>query len=652
MLKSNLAKRNHITLQAKQAMKNVTTTQTIKFIWSYFCRFPAMVFAAYFLVTLSVIAELANPYIMSKIIDTISNNALPTDGRLNEAIFWVVAMTIQGLLFHLTLRSAHLLNCNLDSRVQSLVAAEALDVVQRFSTDWHNNSFAGSTVTKIKRGMRAAHIFFDIILYDLYTAFGVVIGLVVINIFKNTLLSIIFAIFTIFYVTTSTFLALYYVAPQRRRANKEDNRVGATLADTISCNATVKSFGGEKREKTYFHNVITNWRNSARKAWIRSNILSIVQNILILGLKLSLFSTAVFLWYKGTLTIADFVFVLSSYLVFTGAFRPIGDRIRDLQEAVSDIEDVIVFHHTSVDVKDAPNAKAIKVTHGKIEIKNVSFHYNSNKSNIYEKFSLTIEPGEKVALVGHSGSGKSTMVKLIQRLYNIQQGTIFIDGQNIAEVTQASLRSNIALVPQDPILFHRTLQENITYAKPNASSQELEKAAKLAHAYEFIKELPQQYQTLVGERGVKLSGGERQRIAISRAMLADSPILILDEATSSLDSQSEALIQEALKSLMKNRTSIVIAHRLSTIKSADRILVFDKGKIIEQGNHKTLVQKAGGAYKKLYEMQVGGFLGDTHSQSECAYNVRSTPYPNKPELLDLPEENPPENTTSEAENGV
>ncbi len=623
-------------------MKNITTRQTIAFIWSYFRRFGWLVFGAYFFVTVSYVADLFNPYILSKIVETIQNEQLPIDNRFHEALFWVFMIAIQGLFFHVSYRVAHFFNCRTDSTVQSLVATESLDRVQRFSTDWHNNSFAGSTVTKIKRGMRAAHIFFDILCYDLYPAFGVVIGLVVLATLKNPLLGMIFGVFTLIYVGISVGLALYYVAPQRRKANKEDNRVGAALADAISCNATVKSFGAEKREMNRFKEVAIRWRDTASKAWIRSNIVAVVQNVLIMLLKFSIFGGSIWLWYIGKLTLADFIYMLSSYLVFTGYFRPIGDRIRDLQEAMSDIEDVVVFQHTQIEVRDAPDAKELKVKKGEIEINKVSFHYPYQQKNIYENFSLTVEPGEKVALVGQSGSGKSTMVRLIQRLFNIHKGTISIDAQNIAEVTQASLRKNIALVPQDPILFHRSLRENIAYGKPHATIKEIDRAAKLAHAYEFIKELPQQYETLVGERGVKLSGGERQRVAIARAILADCPILILDEATSSLDSQSEALIQEALKNLMENRTAIVIAHRLSTIKSVDKILVFDRGKIVEQGTHNALVHQESGVYKKLYEMQVGGFLGDD-----------AVPEPqNEPVDVEIIEANLPENGNFDPQTGV
>ena len=239
----------------------------------------------------------------------------------------------------------------------------------------------------------------------------------------------------------------------------------------------------------------------------------------------------------------------------------------------------------------------------------VSFKYPGADSYLYKDMCIEIAAGEKLALVGPSGSGKSTMVKLIQRLYNVTDGQIRIDGQDIAKVTMESLRKQIALVPQDPILFHRSLAENIAYGRPDASMDEIVSAARKAFADEFIMALPMGYDSLVGERGVKLSGGERQRVAIARAILADAPILILDEATSSLDSVSEYYIQMALQELMRGRTTITIAHRLSTVQKADRILVFDGGRIVEQGSHASLMACPRSQYRKLYDMQALGLVG-------------------------------------------
>jgi len=273
---------------------------------------------------------------------------------------------------------------------------------------------------------------------------------------------------------------------------------------------------------------------------------------------------------------------------------------------MADAKEMTEILETPHEIKDVRNAQKLKINQGKIEFKNVIFSYHQTR-RIFHKLNLTIKAKEKIALVGPSGAGKTSFVNLLLRNYDLEKGKILIDEQKIAKVTQESVWQNISLVPQDPILFHRTLMENIRYGSPKATNQEVFKAAQLAHCDVFINQLDQKYQTYVGERGVKLSGGERQRVAIARAIIKDSPILILDEATSSLDSESEELIQDALNTLMQDKTVIVIAHRLSTIMKMDRIIVFDEGKIIEEGSHQELINKESGLYKKLWEKQICSF---------------------------------------------
>jgi ATP-binding cassette subfamily B protein len=267
------------------------------------------------------------------------------------------------------------------------------------------------------------------------------------------------------------------------------------------------------------------------------------------------------------------------------------------------MEELVDVHFTPLGIADRPSAKHELIEAGRIDYDDVTFQYGNHATPLYKNFSLTIPAGQKVGLVGHSGSGKTTFVKLIQRLYDVTGGAIRIDGHDIRDLTQASLRGQIAIVQQEPILFHRSLAENIAYARPGATRAEIIEAAKLASAHDFIMALPKAYETMVGERGVKLSGGERQRVAIARAFLADSPVLIFDEATSSLDSESEMLIQKAMERLMVGRTTIIIAHRLSTVRSLDRLLVFDKGEIVEEGRHEELVRLEGGIYRRLFERQ-------------------------------------------------
>jgi ATP-binding cassette subfamily B protein len=262
----------------------------------------------------------------------------------------------------------------------------------------------------------------------------------------------------------------------------------------------------------------------------------------------------------------------------------------------------------TLNVADRKDAQIAKVEKGEVRFRNVGFRYAGQDSAIYRNLNLVIRPGEKVGLVGASGSGKSTFVKLLQRLYDVTEGAVLVDGQDVRHLTQSSLRARIALVPQEPVLFHRSLFDNIRYGRVEASEDEVIAAARKAHAHDFIARLPDGYATLVGERGIKLSGGERQRVAIARAILANAPLLVLDEATSSLDSVSEALIQDALEQLMEGRTTLIVAHRLSTLRAVDRILVFDCGQIVEEGTHEQLLASATGRYRALYQTQQLGLV--------------------------------------------
>lgn len=320
--------------------------------------------------------------------------------------------------------------------------------------------------------------------------------------------------------------------------------------------------------------------------------------------------TLILLVMNGSISVSLAIFSVTYLTRFATETLGIGSIINQVENALIDAAPMMNILQEHLEVVDTKDATELIVTKSSIDFNNVEFSYSDgNGQAVLPNLTLSIKAGEKIGLVGPSGGGKTTITKLLLRLLNIQKGNILIGEQDIARVTQESLRNSISYVPQDPLLFHRSLAENIGYAKPEATLESIIQASKKAHAHDFIKQLPDGYDTLVGERGVKLSGGQRQRVAIARAILKDAPLLVLDEATSALDSESEKLIQDALGTLMENRTTIVIAHRLSTIQKMDRIIVLDEGKIVEQGSHKELLNLKG-VYAKLWSHQSGGFLED------------------------------------------
>jgi ATP-binding cassette, subfamily B, bacterial len=448
----------------------------------------------------------------------------------------------------------------------------------------------------------------DILLLEMLPALLVLVGTSLLLGLRWPGMGVMLAAGAVTYIAVSVSLSLYYVAPAARLSNTRDTRIGAAIADAITCNAVVKSFGAETREDYRLAKVLDKWNQRTRLTWTRATRNGSLQLLLLQGLRTLILVYAVRLWCQGRATAGDAVFVLTSYFIMHGYLRDIGQHVRNLQRSANEMEEMVEFHSQPLGIVDRADAKPIHVSQGEILYEQVTFRYGAQEEPLFRDFSVRIDAGERVGLVGHSGSGKTTFVKLLHRLYDVGGGRIVIDGQDTACVKQESLRAQLALVPQEPILFHRTLAENIAYGRPDAALAEIENAARLANAHEFIQRQPKGYRTLVGERGVKLSGGERQRVALARAFLADAPVLVLDEATSSLDSESEALIQEAMERLMVGRTSIVIAHRLSTVRMLDRILVFDRGRVVEEGTHEELVRREGGTYRRLFERQALGLL--------------------------------------------
>jgi ATP-binding cassette, subfamily B, bacterial len=554
----------------------------------------------------ATVADLFMPVFSGHLVDAMTSGASDPAAR-RAALMAFGAIVALGLLSMILRLIGLQAIVPFTLRIMSDVSRDAFMRVQRFSTDWHANSFAGSTVRKITRGMWALDLLNDTILMALLPSFAVLVGSMILLGLHWPSLGLVIAVGAAVYIPMMILFSTRYIAPAARVSNTWDTKVGGTLADAMTCNAVVKSFGAEAREDARLMRVIGRWRRRVRRTWLRYNYTSTAQLSVLLCLRASVIGGALLLWIAGRASPGDVTYVLTSYYIIHAYLRDVGMHINNLQRSVNDMEELVAIHDEAIGIADTAGASPISVRGGRIVFEAVTFHYGGHREPLYDGLSVDIRAGERVGLVGRSGSGKTTFVKLVQRLYDVSGGRILIDGHDIARATQHSLRSQIAIVQQDPILFHRSLAENIAYGRPGASMAAIEQAARLANAHEFILRLPKGYGTLVGERGVKLSGGERQRVALARAFLADAPVLILDEATSSLDSESEALIQQAMERLMKGRTSIVIAHRLSTVRSLDRILVFDRGEIVEQGTHASLASRSGGIYRGLFERQATEF---------------------------------------------
>lgn len=570
------------------------------FTFAHWRRQPVRIVMICGLVIASTLAEVMVPLFSGRIVDAIAGNDNSATSDALRAFAVVVGLGLTSVvlrffIFHRIIK--------LTLKMMADIVNDGFHRVQRFSTDWHANSFAGSTVRKVTRGMWALDALNDILLVALLPSVVMLAGASILLGSFWPVMGLIVAIGSLIYIGVTIAMSMGYVAPAASLANAWDTRLGGALADAVSCNSVVKAFGAEAREEGRMRHVLSKWDSRTRRTWKRGTLNGTIQGFMMVSMQAGILGTGLFMWTRGLASPGDITFVLAMFFVLQGYLRDVGMHIRNLQRSVNDMEELVALTSMPLGIDDKPGATPIAIGAGGIRFENVTFQYGAHPTPLYRDFSVEIKPGERVGLVGHSGSGKTTFVKLIQRLYDVKDGAITIDGQNIAEHQQASLRNQIAIVQQEPILFHRTLAENIAYGRPDASRAQIMEAAEQANAHEFIMSLPKQYETMVGERGVKLSGGERQRVAIARAFLADAPILILDEATSSLDSESEVMIQQAMERLMQGRTTLVIAHRLSTVRALDRLLVFDKGRIVEEGDHAALIRLSGGIYRRLFERQ-------------------------------------------------
>ena len=548
------------------------------------------------------ITNILVPYGTSEIIGKLSAGDFEIQNYVGILILTIAPAAVNWLG---VIRVLDWVDWSLDAKCAEYLAGLAFDAVINQSMTFHSNKFSGSLTSAANKLPGAFITLKSGFLWDIYPLFLTIVFSIISAGVVCGPFAIMLAVYVVVYMAVA--IVTYYKTQDvdAELADAENKQTGQ-LADAITNEVSVKSYAREKFERGRFERAtkrtreatmrvakVSLWRNMSMNA---INMVTYAGLLVLIILSHNLFG----------LTIANVVFLYSISNSLLSNVWTINHILRRVNRAFGDAKEMVKILDLPYIVDDKTD-KPLKVGEAKIEFDHVSFSHEKQKEKLFSDFNLEIQPGKSVGLVGVSGSGKSTLTKLLLRFADVKKGAIYIDGQDIRDVTQKSLREAIAYVPQESSLFHRSVFENIAYGRPDATDEEVYEAARLANADEFIAGLPDGYDTLVGERGVKLSGGQRQRIAIARAILKDAPILVLDEATSALDSESESAIQEALANLMEGRTSIVVAHRLSTIAGLDKIVVLHDGKIVEQGSHKELLAK-NGEYAKLWSRQSGAFL--------------------------------------------
>ena len=549
-------------------------------------------------------AGLIWPLYLRQFIDVLSSSpgrAVPTALLVALAAFLITRLIGRSFQYALDMAAIRT-----EAQVMQNLYNEAFEKLMRHSHEFFISNFTGALTRRVARYAASFQQIFEMVVYTFLSTAVFILGAVGILATRNLALGAGLLIGTIVFITVQ---AIYTrrLQPLRLAANTADSELTGVLSDAVINHAAVTTFAGYEVEHRSFIEKVVVWRDTSLHSWIAQDRLSAIQGFIVVIIQAGLLSIAIIFWQRGMLTIGDFVLLQTYIVTLIQNIWNMGQNMRQFYEAIAGASEMLDIIERPLDIADKPGAQPLVVREGEVRFDHVRFAYKEGR-DVLADFDLTIAPREKVAFVGPSGAGKSTITKLLLRLYDVSGGAVTIDGQDIREVTQESVRRAIAFVPQDPALFHRTLRENIRYGRPDATDEEVVEAARQAHCLEFIERYPEGFDALVDERGVKLSGGERQRVAIARAILKDAPILVLDEATSSLDSESEALIQDALKKLMEGKTVIAIAHRLSTVMHMDRIVVMESGSVVLSGTHDELLAQESNLYKKLWEIQAGGFI--------------------------------------------
>jgi ABC-type transport system involved in Fe-S cluster assembly fused permease/ATPase subunit len=574
--------------------------QVLKQLAPYLIEFKQRVALAMLCLIGAKVASVGLPFVLKHTVDNLN---ITTDSLTLVAvpIALIIAYGVLRLTNVLFGEIRDTLFGRVTERAMRRVGLRVFEHLHKLDLDFHLNRQTGGLSRDIERGTSGIGFIMRFMVFNIgptLIEISMVVGLLFYNYGSSFALIILSSV--ILYVTFSV-KATDWRTKFVREVNLADNTSTSRAIDSLLNYETVKYFNNEEYEANLYDNNLAGWESARRKNRLSLFALNAGQALIIATAMTAMMAMAAYGVAKGRMTIGDFVLINAFTMQIFMPLNFLGFVYREIRGSLANIENLFTLMSQAPKVSDIKDASNLTVTQGKIEFKNVKFQYRDDRI-ILHNISFTIEPGQKVAVVGESGAGKSTLVKLLFRFYDLNDGSISIDGQEISKVKQSSLRKVIGIVPQDTVLFNDTILENIRYGRPNASDQEVQQAIDLAHLRKFISALPDGQHTQVGERGLKLSGGEKQRVAIARTILKRPPIMMFDEATSSLDSQSEQAILNALKDIAQGHTSLVIAHRLSTIIDADKIVVMDKGRIIEQGTHHQLLNK-NGAYTTLWMTQ-------------------------------------------------
>ena len=589
--------------------KPSTTQRTIHYYWQA-TRKHLGFFVGLLVSTIgfNVLLQYGNPYVMGLIVDRVSESAVASDQVFVVFGGFIAALILVNLFGQACSKIQDYTLWKLEIAVNYDLATQAFDALCNQSMSFHSNRFGGTLVSQTTKFMSAYNQIVENLTFPFIPVVCSIIATCVLLIPRVPAYVAVLMVLLAIYVVIS-YIMYKRILSLNEQAAGAQNQLSGELSDAVTNILAVKTYGREDYERTLF--------DKANKEVVAKDtkriMASLLRGVITASLAVIIMAVASIFIAGGNawfgITPGTLVMMFTYTYTITNQFNFINTGLQRFNRAFGDAAGLTQVLDEPRLVDDAPNAQPLVVREGAIEFKDLDFWYTDGnaKTQVFDKFQLKIPAGQRVGLVGMSGAGKTTLTKLLLRLSDIQEGQILVDGQNVADITQQSLRRQIAYVPQEALLFHRTIAENIGYGKPGATMDEIREAARQANALEFIEALPQGFETVTGERGVKLSGGQRQRVAIARAMLADCPILVLDEATSALDSESERLVQDALAKLMAGRTAIVVAHRLSTVASLDRIVVLDHGKIVEDGPHAELIE-AGGEYAHLWNRQTGAYL--------------------------------------------